>query len=144
MFRGAQKGGKGCTTTAPTTSSTSATSAATLIGLEITATDAHRGAGPSSITDESFQLVIPDGSVSAMATLAARSYVGVLRGLETFSQMLMPKQMPDGTRSVTTFEIARTPWKVAEAPRFGHRGVLLDPARTFLPLRELESIVDGM
>ena len=62
-------------------------SLASLVGIEIVADDpAARPPGP--YTDESYELSIPDSQIS-VGRLTARTYVGVLRGLETLSQMLV-------------------------------------------------------
>lgn len=85
--------------------------------------DANRG------VDESYVLKVgPDA-----ATLEAKTSVGALRGLETFSQ-LVGKQ---GSINASKVEIE-------DAPRFPHRGLLVDSSRHFFPLAVLQKMVDAM
>lgn len=91
-------------------------------------------------TDESFDLSVPaDGSA---ASLAAATYPGVLRGLETFSQLVLLGAMAPGLRPVP--HIPAAPWRIHDSPQFPHRGLLLDPARTFIPVTDVKSVIDGM
>ena len=58
---------------------------------------------------------------------------GALRGLETLSAL---------AGEACTVETA--PVEVADAPRFGYRGLMVDSARHFLPVAFLEHVVDAM
>ncbi len=80
--------------------------------------------------DESYTLeVTPEGAV-----LRAPEAWGVLRGLETFLQMVTPGS-----------EGLRVPAVVIEdAPRFPWRGLLLDSARHFMPVDVVERTLDGL
>lgn len=70
------------------------------------------------------------------AVLSASSGVGVLRGLETFCQMVQQDSY-QGPLSVLEA-------KITDYPRFGFRGLLVDTSRHFLPLDVLRQHVDAM
>ena len=77
--------------------------------------------------DESYDLQI-DGS---KATLHASTVFGALRGMETFSQLSSLGRLTTAT-------------KVHDAPIWSHRGLMVDTARRFVPLRLLRTIIDGL
>jgi len=87
---------------------------------------------PTLTTDESYSLNVPaDGSA---ASLTAATVYGALRGLETFSQLV-----------VFDFEnrqyfIDGAPWQIDDAPRFPHRGLMIDTARHFLPIAAVKKV----
>ena len=70
-------------------------------------------------TNESYTLSIP---ASGTPTLRAAHVVGVLRGLETFFQLLEPL-------APAVFTL-RAPCAVVDAPRWPHRGLLLDTGKS--------------
>jgi hexosaminidase len=81
--------------------------------------------------DESYALaVIPEG-----ATLKAAEPWGVLRGMETFLQLV-------GPGSSTAFRVPAV--VIEDRPRFAWRGLLLDPARHFLPVETVKRTIDGI
>lgn len=87
-------------------------------------------------TDESYTLTVPDdGSV---ATLHAVTVYGVVRGMETFSQLVALKFADH------TYELAGAPWTITDAPRFSHRGLLVDTARHFEPVETLRTVIESM
>ena len=63
---------------------------------------------------------------------------GALRGLETFSQLV--------TFDFTSerYVIAGCPWSISDAPRFAHRGLMIDTARHYQPLASIRAIVDSI
>src|SRR5215831_12540150 len=80
--------------------------------------------------DESYTLeVTPSG-----ATLSAANPLGVLRGLQTFLQLV--DVSPDG--------FAAPAVTIKDQPRFGWRGLLIDSSRHFTPLDVLKRNLDGM
>ncbi|KAK4251964.1 glycoside hydrolase [Corynascus novoguineensis] len=85
--------------------------------------------------DESYNLTV---SADGHAKLTALSSIGVLRGLETFSQLFY--QHSAGTFWYTPF----APVSVQDSPRFPHRGILLDTARNFMPLPDVLRTIDAM
>jgi hexosaminidase len=90
-------------------------------------------------TDESYSLNVTTTS----ASIRAKTYVGVLRALETFSQLVISTGA-NSQGDAPIFSIPHLPWTISEAPSFAHRGVLLDPARTFISIPTLEATVDAL
>lgn len=86
--------------------------------------------------DESYELAIPaDGSP---ATLHANTYWGALRGLETLSQLIMFDFQQHG------YALGNAPWSITDAPRFPHRGVMIDTARHFEPVNTIFRVIDSL
>ncbi|KAI8143947.1 glycoside hydrolase superfamily [Fennellomyces sp. T-0311] len=82
--------------------------------------------------DESYTLEIPaDGG---KATLNAATWVGALRGLETFSQLVVEE---DGKLVAHTVSIK-------DSPSYPHRGMMLDSSRNFLPVKDILRTLDAM
>lgn len=69
------------------------------------------------------------------ATLTAAEPWGVLRGMETFLQLV-------GPGASTPFRVPAV--VIADRPRFAWRGLLLDPARHFVPVEAVKRTLDGM
>ncbi|XP_004608613.2 beta-hexosaminidase subunit beta-like [Sorex araneus] len=86
---------------------------------------------PSISSDESYNLKIQ----GPVASLSANSVWGVLRGLETFSQLIY--QDPYGTITINESSII-------DSPRFRHRGILIDTARHYLPVKRILETLDAM
>ncbi|CAH1779477.1 unnamed protein product [Owenia fusiformis] len=86
---------------------------------------------PNIDMDESYKLVIN----SEEAILEANEVWGIVRGLETFTQMVYISENQG-------FLINET--HVEDYPRFKHRGVLLDSARHFLPMDIILQNLDAM
>ncbi|KAI9264831.1 glycoside hydrolase superfamily [Sporodiniella umbellata] len=82
--------------------------------------------------DESYTLSVP--SKGGKITLKAPTWVGALRGLETFSQLVQEDRK---SLVVHTAEIQ-------DAPSFTHRGILLDTSRNFYPIASLKRTIDAM
>ena len=92
-----------------------------------------RGAGktvPAVDEDESYQLDVSE----KQAVLKAATVVGVLRGLETFLQLL------EGDRAGYFIPAV----SIQDKPRFPWRGLLIDVGRHFEPLEVLKRNLDGM
>lgn len=85
--------------------------------------------------DESYTLDIPNGG---WASLQAETVFGAYHGLETLSQ-LVSFDFTSGT-----YEVKGAPWHVEDAPRFPHRGLLIDTARHFQPVPALNALIDAM
>lgn len=63
---------------------------------------------------------------------------GALRGLETFSQLVSFQF------SGEDYSLSGVPWSISDAPRFTHRGLMVDTARHFQPLASLRAIIDSL
>ncbi|XP_034237553.1 beta-hexosaminidase subunit alpha-like, partial [Thrips palmi] len=85
--------------------------------------------------DESYQLVVDDSAPGA-SKIKARSVWGALRGLESFVQLLSPSD--DGATLLVNVT------EVDDAPRFPHRGLLLDTSRHFLPVEDIKLELDAL
>jgi hexosaminidase len=85
---------------------------------------------PSVDEDESYALEVTD----RQAVLRAPTVVGILRGLETFLQLL------EGDRAGHFIPAVR----VDDRPRFRWRGLLVDVARHFQPMEVLKRNLDAM
>jgi hexosaminidase len=85
--------------------------------------------------DESYNLTV---SAEGDVQLTAVSSIGVLRGLETFSQLFY--QHSAGTFWYTPY----APVAIQDAPKFPHRGIMLDTARHFFPVDDILRTIDAM
>ena len=87
-------------------------------------------------TNESYQLLLQrTGAAKLRAEILAQSFFGARHGLETLTQLVW---WDDTSLRVLTRA------HIIDAPRFAYRGVLLDTARNFLPIRTLRAAVDGL
>lgn len=102
-------------------------------GLDVSVSNRSE-AHPQLDTDESYTLDVSAGK----ATLTAASVYGALRGLETFSQLVI------FNFTTRTYEIHGAPWHIEDSPRFAYRGLMVDTARHYIALPELREIVDAM
>ncbi|XP_063700127.1 beta-hexosaminidase subunit beta-like [Culicoides brevitarsis] len=82
--------------------------------------------------DESYVLTVTNGS----ASLDAKSVWGVLRGLESFSQLTV--YSGEGTSLRVNHTV------INDEPRFSWRGLLVDTSRHFINVDVLLKILDGM
>ncbi|KAG2237180.1 glycoside hydrolase superfamily [Thamnidium elegans] len=86
--------------------------------------------------DESYVLEVP--AKGGKATLSAKTWVGALRGLETFSQLVQAK---DGKKKGG--KLVAHSAKITDAPTFEHRGILLDTSRNFYPVKDILRTIDA-
>ncbi|KAJ2453490.1 Glucosamine-6-phosphate isomerase (Glucosamine-6-phosphate deaminase) (GNPDA) (GlcN6P deaminase) [Coemansia sp. RSA 2424] len=84
-------------------------------------------------TDESYTLDVP---VTGVAKLKANSVYGALRGMETFSQLLV-------YNGRLRF-IKNTPIHIEDKPALKHRGVMLDTARNYYSVSDIKRTLDAM
>ena len=80
--------------------------------------------------NEGYSLEITD----RQARLTAATPVGVLRGLETFLQLVVPSQGGFAAPAV----------RIDDKPRFVWRGLMIDSARHFMPLALIKRNLDAM
>ncbi|VEN54407.1 unnamed protein product [Callosobruchus maculatus] len=70
------------------------------------------------------------------AWLESNTVWGILRGLETFSQMVYLAQDEESLRMNLT--------SITDEARFSHRGLLIDTSRHFIPVKVLCTMLDAM
>jgi len=80
--------------------------------------------------DESYRLDVSAGEI----TLSAETDIGIIRGLETFLQLLDADNEGYFIHSVN----------IEDSPRFPWRGLLIDPGRHFMPVEVIKRNLDGM
>jgi len=80
--------------------------------------------------DESYELIVADSG----AKLTAPTTLGVLRGLQTFLQLV----------EITPTGFAAPAVTIKDQPRFPWRGMLIDVSRHFIPIDALKRNLDGM
>jgi hexosaminidase len=80
--------------------------------------------------DESYELTVTDSS----AKLTAPTTLGVLRGLQTFLQLVQ----------ITPGGFAAPAVTIKDQPRFPWRGTMIDVSRHFIPIDVLKRNIDGM
>jgi len=85
--------------------------------------------------DESYSLNI---AASGNVTIQAQTEWGALRGIETFSQLVVYNP------STKAYTISGAPLAVTDAPRFSWRGLLIDTSRHFLPVRTIMRQIDAL
>jgi len=88
-------------------------------------------------TSEAYSLDIVDGS--ATASLVSDTVYGALRGLETLTQLV--EYRVDAPAAAAFICVTA---RVVDAPRFAHRGALVDTSRHFLPVPTLYAFIDAM
>jgi hexosaminidase len=80
--------------------------------------------------DESYELTVADSG----AKLTASTSLGILRGLQTFLQLVQ----------ITPTGFAAPAVAIEDQPRFPWRGMLIDVSRHFIPIDVLKRNIDGM
>ena len=96
---------------------------------------------PALGDDESYALSLAPGAAS---TLTAPTVWGAMRALETLSQLVSAEGAPDAAPPPPRLLIPAGAVRVQDAPRFGHRGLMIDTGRAFLPLPTLLATLDAM
>ncbi|XP_062905312.1 beta-hexosaminidase subunit beta isoform X1 [Mobula hypostoma] len=99
--------------------------------VTITSSDPECHKYPRITSNEAYELIV----TQPVATLKSETVWGALRGLETFSQLVYEDEF-------TTHLINKT--EISDAPRFSHRGVLLDTSRHYLPTKVILETLDAM
>jgi len=91
---------------------------------------------PSLDMDEHYEIKLDSEDRPLEGMILSSSIWGILRGLESFSQLTYPSQ------NGAAFQINST--LLMDFPRFAHRGLMLDTSRHFLPLKVLKQNLDLM
>lgn len=97
--------------------------------------DSNDESFPQLETDESYVLSI---SELGAATLRAPTVYGALRGLESFAQLII------FNFDTQLYILPSAPWQIKDAPRFPHRGLMIDTARHFLPLETIRNVIETL
>ena len=121
--------------TFPHAAAPSLTAGVGVSGLKISVTSAAEDF-PQLETDETYTLTIPEAG--GVATLTAATVYGALHGMETFSQLVA------FDFETETYQIMYAPWVIDDAPRFPHRGLMIDTARHFETLDAIRKIIDSL
>ena len=106
-----------------------------LTGLNFSVADMDES-HPQLATDESYTLSLPSEGGTGLVT--AKTVYGALRAIETFSQMVLYDFDSAG------YVVPGAPWDIKDAPRFPHRGLMVDSARHYQPLGSLRRLIDGL
>lgn len=104
-----------------------------LRGLKIFIEQPQDCSYPQLGNDESYQLDILFSS-PMNSTLKSKTVWGALRGLETFSQLVYSD----------SFHLAVNSTSIQDFPAYKYRGLMLDTARHFIPLKTLLLNLDAM
>ncbi|XP_049963384.1 probable beta-hexosaminidase fdl [Schistocerca serialis cubense] len=88
-------------------------------------------------TDEGYRLQVRRESQDLQAEIDARSFFGARHALETLSQLAWWDPVSGCVRMLDSAI-------VKDAPKFRHRGLMVDTARNFIPLEALQRTVDAM
>ena len=107
-------------------------------GAELTILNTNKAAfwlqlDPTIESKEGYELEVTNKCVKISAATPA----GLFYGIQTLDQILMGDQ-----RSTLNGEIRQL--KITDAPRFGFRALMLDPARHFLPVKDVKFFIDQM
>ncbi|CAO3648518.1 unnamed protein product [Cunninghamella echinulata] len=83
---------------------------------------------------EAYELKFPENG--SIATLVSDTWVGALRGLETFSQLVTFDDKKDKLVVHTA--------NIVDEPSYGHRGILLDTSRNFYSVKDILHTIDAL
>jgi len=88
--------------------------------------------------EEGYELEVTVESVM----IRAASPAGLFYGIQTLRQLLPPAVF--GSKKADGVEWTVPCVRITDSPRFQWRGLLIDPARHFIPVREVEKFIDVM
>jgi len=94
------------------------------------------GKGPAGHAAEGYRLVVTTAKVQISADTAN----GALNGVQTLRQLL-PQWVESDTFVDATWRVPTV--TISDYPRFAHRGMMLDVARSFYPVNEIKAYIDG-
>jgi len=84
---------------------------------------------------EAYNLTV---SNSGRVDIIADYYPGVVRGLDTLSQLITPHETKE------SFEIKYVPISIIDSPEYSYRGIMIDTAREYFFPDTLKMALDGM
>lgn len=87
-------------------------------------------------TDESYMMVVRTTDTASFVDIKASTVYGARHAFETLSNLVT------GSLSNGLFLVSAA--RISDSPVYPHRGLLLDTARNFLPLRYIRSTLDAM
>lgn len=91
---------------------------------------------PQLDTDESYSLVVSTTTENPSITITANTVYGALYGLETLSQLVF--------YDFDSHSYYVWPCEIQDAPRYAHRGMLLDTSRHYESIPNLKRVVDSL
>jgi hexosaminidase len=91
---------------------------------------------PRQNIDESYTLNVTETG----ASITAPTSVGATYGLMTLVHLV---EITSSERGVVR-SIPNVPWNITDSPRFGHRGLMIDTARNFIPFHYLMQLLDAL
>ena len=95
-------------------------------------------AGLADLGEEGYTLDV----TRDLITIAARKPAGLFYGIQTLRQLLPAAILSKTKVDDVTWDIPCV--KITDTPRFGWRGLLLDPARHFISVPEVKRFIDTM
>ena len=87
--------------------------------------------------DESYTLSVHILDDDVFIKIFAQTYFGARHGLETLTQLISFEETLDSLMIINSVDIK-------DSPAFTYRGLLLDTARNFIPVTDIERTLDGM
>ncbi|HEY0239688.1 MAG TPA: family 20 glycosylhydrolase [Friedmanniella sp.] len=97
-----------------------------------------RVGGPKRLGKEGYSLDVD----ATTATIEARTGTGLFHGVQTLRQLMPSAVEKPGRVSGTTWSVARV--RVSDHPRYAVRGAMLDVARHFMSVADVEKYLDAM
>jgi len=91
-----------------------------------------------ALGDEGYELVVTPGSVAIRANKPA----GLFYGVQSLRQLLPPAIL--SPQKVEGVEWSIPCVQITDVPQFGWRGLLIDPARHFIPVPDVKRFIDVM
>ncbi len=88
--------------------------------------------------DEGYELAATARSI----TIGAPRPAGLFYGIQTLRQLLPPAVFSRHKAETTEWTVPCV--RITDRPRFGWRGLLIDPARHFIPVPDVEQFIDAM
>ena len=84
--------------------------------------------------DESYHILT--SNIDGTCSISATTIWGLLRGMETFSQLLV--------RDTETVKLLYGDVDINDEPRFPHRGLMIDTARHFISVDTIKKVIDSL